>query len=184
MNDTTHPHPPHPPHPPAPASVSSTGEWVVAMEPLGLTVEGLGRGPNRVVASLLTSGDQLARPILLTWEPPAMAEYPTPILSSQDQMGGCQQDEPQGRCLVPKARCYPSGGSAGPSGPQQPNSGHSIQVETTASDTAHRFPGGLSRGHEDREPRVWQEQLRKETELLWDSSVPGSAASRTDSVHQ
>lgn len=72
----------------------------------------------------------------------------------------------------------------GPSGPQHPNSGLSIQVETTASDTAHRFPGGLSRGHEDREPRVWQEQLRKETELLWDSSVPGSAASRTDSVHQ
>lgn len=112
-----------------------------------------------------------ARPVLLTWEPPAMAEYPTPILSSPDQMGGCQQDEPQGRCLVPKARCCPSGESAGPSGPQHPNSGLSIQAETTASDTAHRFPGGLSRGHEDREPRVWQAQLRKETELLWDSSV-------------
>lgn len=55
-----------------------------------------------------------ARPILLTWEPPALAEYPTPILSSQDHVGGCQQDEPQGRWLVPKARGCLSGGSAAP----------------------------------------------------------------------
>ena len=30
-----------------------------------------------------------ARPILLTWELPALAEYPTPILSGQDHVGGC-----------------------------------------------------------------------------------------------
>lgn len=80
-------------------------------------------------------------------------------------------------------RMSPRGGGWSPrpeaacqEGLQHPNAGFSIQVETPASDAAHRFPGGLSRGHEDREPRVWQEQLRKETELLWDSSVSGSTA--------
>ena len=48
------------------ASVSSSGAWSVAMEPLGLTVEGLSRGPDGVAASLLPSGDQLAMSILLT----------------------------------------------------------------------------------------------------------------------